>query len=212
MIQIDDAGSGSLIGGTCIGAMRTETHDFVYDIIPLKYFSEGIFKTKEYLTKCDDIVFDLLDRLSVNKDEQIEICQGYMFDSTRKKLSNKNYLFESVKIEDPLQTKIESTFRKYLLELGLPEEYLKYTKYPLHFHRLLKWVYADHKKREKICKRGWKSWKRHGNLDVSISYSECPKDIKLCLRCGKPITKGEPVKILKYRSNSNNTVILHKSC
>ena len=37
MIQIDDSGSGSLIGGTCIGAIRVETGDYAYDFIPTQY-------------------------------------------------------------------------------------------------------------------------------------------------------------------------------
>ena len=36
MIHIDDAGSGSLIGGTCIGILRTNDNAYYYEIIPIK--------------------------------------------------------------------------------------------------------------------------------------------------------------------------------
>ena len=37
MIQIDDAGSGSFVGGTCIGVYRPETTEFLFDIIPVDF-------------------------------------------------------------------------------------------------------------------------------------------------------------------------------
>ena len=49
MIQIDDAGSGSLIGGTCIGAMRKETKEYYYDFIPIELYRTPSFHRKDYL-------------------------------------------------------------------------------------------------------------------------------------------------------------------
>lgn len=46
MIQIDDAGSGSLIGGTGIGVMRAETREYYFDIIPLPYYQPPLFPEK----------------------------------------------------------------------------------------------------------------------------------------------------------------------
>jgi hypothetical protein len=65
MIQIDDSGSGSLIGGTCIGAIRVETGDYVYDFIPLEYYQSNLFRTKRYLNKSGQIVLSLLQKLEV---------------------------------------------------------------------------------------------------------------------------------------------------
>ena len=39
MIQIDDAGSGSLIGGTCIGLYWVERNMYKYDFIPLDCYN-----------------------------------------------------------------------------------------------------------------------------------------------------------------------------
>lgn len=46
MIQIDDAGSGSLVGGTVIGIIRTETLDYFYDVIPVELFKSPYFEEK----------------------------------------------------------------------------------------------------------------------------------------------------------------------
>ncbi|MGB9678572.1 MAG: hypothetical protein ACPL3A_01060 [Thermoanaerobacteraceae bacterium] len=212
MIQIDDAGSGSLVGGTCIGAMRVETGEFFYDIIPIEYYNETNFKNKLYLNITRDISINLLKKLNVDKKEKILICRGYMFDVFKDWLIDEGYNFESVIIKDPLQYKIEKTFEFYASSLGLPDKFLKYTKYPFHFHRLLRWVYADYKNRSLLCKRGWNSWKKYGSLNINISY-KIIQDTKnyYCLKCGKDIQPGF-VKVIEYVSNYPNTIYIHTNC
>ncbi len=212
MIQIDDAGSGSLVGGTCIAALRIETGEYLYDFIPISLYQNGNFYKKCYLDKSKDIVSSLLKKLKVRKDEEIAICQGYMFDIARRYLTEHKFTWRSTKILDPLQCKIEQTFNEYAIELGVPVQYVKYTKYPLHFHRILRWVYADYAKRNRLCKTDWKSFKRYGHLDVSISYDILYKKNYTCLRCGKKIISGSRVKALRYVSNCPNTIYLHTNC
>lgn len=212
MIQIDDAGSGSLVGGTCIAALRIETGEYKYDFIPISLYQNGNFYKKLYLEKSKEIVISLLKELKVSKDEEIEICQGYMFDIARQYLTEKGYNWRSAKILDPLQTIIEHTFSEYALDLGVPIQYVKYTKYPLHFHRILRWVYADYQNRYKLCKTDWKSFKKYGSLDLSISYDVLYKKNYTCLRCGKRIRPGSRVKVLSYISNRPNTIYLHPNC
>ena len=63
MIQIDDAGSGSFVGGTCIGVYRPETNEYYFDIIPVELYNEENMPKKLYLDAVTDIVrkaFDLL--------------------------------------------------------------------------------------------------------------------------------------------------------
>lgn len=204
MIQIDDAGSGSLVGGTCIGAMRVETGEFLCDIIPIEYYSEENFKKKLYLVKACEIAKTLLKKLRTDKEEKILVCRGYMFDNLRKWLEKEGHNWESTQILNPLQDVIERSFEDYALSLGLPEKFLRYTKYPFHFHRLLRWVYADYENRSKLCKTGWDSWKKYGHLNIEVSYSYLKESKNYtCLKCGKNIQPG-PVKVIKYISNYPN--------
>jgi hypothetical protein len=212
VIQIDDAGSGSLVGGTCIAALRLETNEYYYDFIPLSYYQNGNFYNKLYLHKSKDIVIELLKKLGTNKKEKITICQGYMFDVARKYLSESQIKWTNSKIVDPLQSRIEDTFSEYVLGLGVPVQYAKYIKYPLHFHRILRWVYADYSKRHKLCKTDWKSFKKYGNLDVSVTQDILYKRNYTCLKCGRRIKPGTKVKVLKYVSNCPNTIYLHLNC
>ncbi len=212
LVQIDDAGSGSLVGGTCIGAMRVETKEFIFDFIPVEFYHEGAFERKAYIDKCEEIVYSLISKLNVSKDEEMLICQGYMFETVRRKLKKEGFNVNSTKIKDPLQAVIENTFQEYALSLGVPAQYVKYTRYPLHFHRILRWVYADYNKRHLLCKTGWKSWKKYGHLNVEVSEDILYKQNYMCLKCGKRIKPGSHVKVLKYTSNCPNIIYLHYRC
>ncbi len=212
MIQIDDSGSGSLIGGTCIGALRKETGEYLFDIIPLEYYQNESFDKKIYLDKVVQMTQIFFKKLNVSQDEEIEVCRGYMFDKLTPWLKENNYKFSSTVIGEPLQSKIEKTFEEYSISLGLPKEFLSYTKYPFHFHRLLRWVYADYENRVNLCKTGWKSWKKYGNLDIDLSTSHLKKSKYNCLKCWKPIESNSEVKVMKYFSNKPNIIYLHTNC
>lgn len=212
MIQIDDAGSGSLIGGTCIGVLRKETMEYYYDIIPIELYRDSAFNQKKYLDYVITIVSNLLKKLNVNKSEEIQICRGYMFDNLRKWLSLEKYNYLSCKIEEPLQSIIEETFENYCLSLGLFKDYIRFNKYPFHFHTILKWVYVDYDNRKKFCKTGWKSWKKYGNLDTNIYETILQKNNVICLKCGNPIKIKSKVKAITYISNRKTTILIHKNC
>ena len=51
MLQIDDSGSGSFVGGTCIGVYRPETNEYYFDIIPVELYNRENFGSKIPLTK-----------------------------------------------------------------------------------------------------------------------------------------------------------------
>ena len=212
MIQIDDAGSGSLLGGTVIGITRVETNEYKYDIIPLEYYRDSSFEEKEYINYVVTIVNNLFMTLNVGHKEKIEVCRGYMFDKLKIWLEENNYNYVCTQIEDPLQSLVEKTFENYAISLGLPENFITYTKYPFHFHRILKWVYADYENRSLLCKTGWKSWKKYGSLPVEIDEEKVKKSNLVCFKCNSAIPKDSIAKVKRYHSNRPNKVFLHSDC
>lgn len=212
MIQIDDAGSGSLVGGTMIGVMRVETKDFYSDVIPIKYFTSPNFEEKKYTDFCINIIDDSFKALGVEKNELIQICQGYIFDKVRKYLTDNGYSVISTKISEPLQSVIEENFMDYVIGLGIPLDYLQYTKYPFHFHRLLKWVFADIKTREKLCKTGWKSWKKYKDIKISHYSDSLLGGNYRCLKCGNIIETPCKIKIIKFTTNHDYFIYVHDNC
>ncbi|GAB6087841.1 hypothetical protein [Alkaliphilus crotonatoxidans] len=212
MIQIDDAGSGSLLGGTIIGAYRVETDEYYYDVIPLGFYQGEPFQKKEYINYVVEIVKKLFDQLRVTKDEKIEVCRGYMFEALNKWLKEEQYHFINTKIGDPLQSAIEKSFDDYAIGLGLPKEFISYTKYPFHFHRILKWVYADYQQRSSLCKTGWKSWKKYNDLPITIGEEYIKNKDWICLKCNQPIPRHSKAAVKSYVTNRVYKIYVHPYC
>ncbi len=212
MILIDDAGSGSLIGGTCIGVYRVETNEYKYEIIPIDLYNEENFQKKLYLNYVIEIISDFFKDLNVSLEEEIYVCRGYMFDELRKWLKKNGFNWYNAKIGEPLQNIIETTFENYTIKLGLPANFIKYNHYPFHFHQLLKWIYADYKNRSILCKTGWKSWKKFGKLPYETYYLQIKKSNYYCLYCGEKINDYAIVKVITYFSNKRQHVFLHEMC
>ena len=149
MIQIDDAGSGSLVGCTCIGLYYDKINVSKLILSHLICIHRLIFK-KAYQDRVIDIFINFCSVFDIPKDEPIEVCQGYFFDKLRGYLKAHDYTWKNTKISGYLQNKVEKTFSEYAISLGLPESYISYTKFPFHFHKLLKWVYADYDSRKTV--------------------------------------------------------------
>ncbi|MCX8130215.1 MAG: hypothetical protein N3I35_08965 [Clostridia bacterium] len=212
MIQIDDAGSGSFIGGTCIGVYRPETNEYYFDIIPVELYDKENFKKKLYLDEVVNIVRKAFSELKVLVSETIEVCRGYMFEKLKTWLNDNNYCWYGTHITGRIQEIVEKNFELYTIRLGLPEQYIKYTHYPFHFHKLLRWVFADYENRIGLCKNGWKSWSKIEGTKLEIYDDFTSLSGLFCLKCGKHIKKGSKVKVLSYYSNKTNYIYLHHYC
>lgn len=212
MIQIDDSGSGSFLGGTCIGIYRPETNDYYFDIIPVHLYNKENFRKKLYLDEVVNIVSTAFKLLDVSKNDTIEVCRGYMFDSLKKWLNENNYTWYCTQITGHIQEIVEKNFELYTMRLGLMEQYIKYTKYPFHFHKLLRWVFADFDNRIGLCKVGWKSWERISNIKPEISEEIVTIPHLFCLKCGGALELGTTARVLRYVSNKENYTILHRNC
>jgi hypothetical protein len=212
MIQIDDAGSGSFVGGTCIGVYRRDTNEYFFEIIPVELYNRENFKKKLYLDDVVRIVAESFRAMNVTAEETIEICRGYMFDRLKAWLTENGYCWYCTHITGRVQDIVEKNFELYTVRLGLPEQYIKYTHYPFHFHKLLRWVYADFEKRIGLCKVGWKSWEKIQDQQPAVSHGQVDTSHLYCLKCGKHIRKGSRVIILRFHSNHENYVYLHENC
>lgn len=212
MIQIDDAGSGSFVGGTCIGIYRPKTNEYYFDIIPVEYYNKENFRNKSYLDQVVNIVSIAFKQLKVSKDEPIEICRGYMFEKLKPWLVKNNYSWQDVQITGRTQEIVEKSFELYSMSLGLPEQYIKYTKYPFHFHKLLRWVFSDFDNRIKLCKVGWKSWQKIQDIRPEVYVIRTNIPYLVCLKCGQHIKKGSMVRVLRFFSNKESFIYLHLEC
>lgn len=212
MLQIDDSGSGSFVGGTCIGIYRPETNEYYFDIIPVDLYNKENFKKKIYLNEVVRIISKGIGFFDVSKNETIEICRGYMFEKLKEWLSDNGFTWYCTQIKGRAQEVIERNFELYTERLGLPSQYIKYTRYPFHFHKLLRWVFADFDNRIGLCKVGWKCWQKLEGIDPEVSLGTMQHQHLSCLKCGKRLKPGSNIRILKYMSNRENYVYMHTDC
>jgi hypothetical protein len=212
MLQIDDAGSGSFIGGTCIGIYRPEKNEYYFDIIPVELYNKENFKKKLYLDEVVSIIAEGIRTLGISSGESVEICRGYMFDRLKQWLCDKGFSWYCTHIDGRAQEIVEKNFEIYSEKLGLPRDYIKFTRFPFHFHKLLRWVYADFDNRIELCKVGWKSWQKIEGLKPEVAFGEMQVPHLSCLKCGKSISLGSDIKILEYLSNRKNYVYMHVDC
>jgi len=154
-IIVDDAGSGDLLFGVVIGACREDSTGFCYDIIDVKYFQPALFRKKQYLTETSKICTTLLQRLEPKPDEEIHLCQGYLFDEAAEDLK-KSYgeRVKRIRVTGEAQRLIEIAYLDEIRNLGyepLPERDEKRAK---NFFHMLRWLKAN-PDMIKYAKTGW---------------------------------------------------------
>lgn len=161
-IQVDDAGVGDLLFGVVVGAHRKETGEFHYDIIPVSNFQLPNFREKTYLEKATELTFRLLDEMKLGQDEEIEICSSFLFDETRKELSER-YGKERVKvsvISGDAQQNVETAYLDEIRNLGYEPIAERDDKRARSFYHMLRWVKKD-PERIKYAKTGWPKLRRY---------------------------------------------------
>ena len=173
MIQIDDAGWGSLVGGVVIGACRTESPktQHAFREVPIAYFQGDAFSKKLYLGVAADLALELMEELWVGKDEEVHVCTGYILDAVRSKLMAERYQVTPAKIGEPLQTLIEQELLDRVLALGVDTDLeILTTKQGLYFWQCVNWLKGGDMdgqalpEREKHCKTGWGTFRIWADL------------------------------------------------
>jgi len=181
MIQIDDSGWGSLVGGVLIGACRVETEEFGWEEIGVEFFQEPLFSQQAYLQEGARIATGLLDQLQVPRDEPIRVCTGHVLGGIREWLQREGFDWQTAKVGEPFQTLIEQALLEQLQKRGLKIDFEILTqKQGLAFYQAVAWLHGGYPKRpgslalperEKLCKTGWSTFR----IWADHSYDEAKK-------------------------------------
>jgi hypothetical protein len=161
-IKIDDAGYGDLLFGAIIGAYRTETEEFIYDAIDVKYFQRPLFSKKEYLSEAGRITINLVERMNPKVGEKVELCRGDILDKAAEALVE--LLGEEqvlrIKVEGEAQKLTELAFINELRNLGYEPIKKRTDQWAKNFFHMLRWLNA-HPEMLKWAKTGWPRLKRY---------------------------------------------------
>ncbi|MFW9947287.1 MAG: hypothetical protein ACFFDX_10720 [Candidatus Odinarchaeota archaeon] len=159
-IEIDDAGTGDLVGDAFIGLLRKETGEFIFKTLPVELFQNPNWKNKIPYKKTLALVKDGLKELNFIKDkEKILICRGNIFDEVRNYFDEEGILYEQAIIEGELQDAVEGKLLNHLRnDLGIKSKKLTKISGARRYFVLFNWVSYDFNNREKFVKTGFKKW------------------------------------------------------
>ena len=183
-IIVDDAGSGDLLFGVVIGAYRVETAEFKYGLVDVKFFQPSVYCQKEYLAESSRIVSELLATLKVQAEEEVHLCQGYIFDDAAAELK-KAYGEERVKrirVIGEAQRLTEIAYLDEIRNLGYEPLAEREEKRAKSFFHMMRWLKANPDKFA-YAKTGWPRLKRY-RLFKSLFEDAAPKHTAVCSECG----------------------------
>ncbi|KKM71619.1 hypothetical protein LCGC14_1428820, partial [marine sediment metagenome] len=159
-IEIDDAGTGDLVGDTFIGFRDTETGKIIFQSIPVGLYNDnnkGDDLPKKQIVR---VVIKALRELKHGKGDRILLCRGNCFDPVREYFNENNIYYEPAIIEGKLQDAVEGRFIQHLRKLGVNSSNLTKECGITRYFILFNWVCRDIPNRERFVKTGFPSWKK----------------------------------------------------
>ena len=144
-IIIDDAGSGDLLFGVIIGAYRSETDEFKYGLVDVKFFQPKLFREKKFLKETTRVVTDLISDLKLRPSEEIHLCQGNIFDDAAAELSVTygEDRIQRIKVVGEPQRLIEIAYIDEIRNLGYEPLAERETKRAKSFFHMMRWLKAN---------------------------------------------------------------------
>ena len=118
-IEIDDAGTGDLVGDAFIGFRDTETGKIIFQSVPVGFYNEDNKdddRPRKHIVK---IVIKALRELKHSKEDRILLCRGNCFDLVREYFNVNDIYYEPAIIEGELQDAVEGRFIQHLRKLGV---------------------------------------------------------------------------------------------
>ena len=159
-IEIDDAGTGDLVGDAFIGFLRKGNGQIIFRTLPVALFKGESWKNKMPLKKTVELVKDGLRELNFQKDTDIvHLCRGNIFDQVRNYFLEEGINYEDAIVEGKLQDAVEGKLIDHLRnDIGVRSRQLSTKSGAKRFFILFNWVTYDVFKREKYVKSGFKKW------------------------------------------------------
>ena len=178
-IEIDDAGTGDLVGNAFIGLLRKETNELIFKTLPVELFKGENWKNKKPFKVVVSLVKDGLAELNFNKNTEIvHLCRGNIFDQVRSYFLEEGINYEDTIVEGKLQDAVEGKLIEHLRkDLGVRSKQLSTRAGAKRFFILFNWVSYDFYNREKWVKSGFKKWNSIWRDRAIKKYSKRTKKI-----------------------------------
>ena len=159
-IEIDDAGTGDLVGDAFIGFRDANTGKIIFQSVPVVLYNEENKEEdgpKKHILK---IVIKALKALNHAEGDRILLCRGNCFDLVREYFDENKIYYEAAIVEGELQDAVEGRFIHHLRTLGVRSNNLTIDSGIKRYFILFNWVCKDFPNRERYVKTGFPSWKK----------------------------------------------------
>ena len=199
-IEIDDAGTGDLVGNAFIGFRDTDTGKIIFQTVPVGLYNQvnkgkDEDQPKKHILK---IVIKALKILNHKKGDRILLCRGNCFDLVREYFDENKIYYEPAIVEGALQDAVEGRFLQHLRKLGVRSRNLTMDSGAKRYFILFHWVCQDFPYRERYVKTGFPSWKRKWR-NIALERSQRPK-----------ISNSRRRELIERRANEIYKVMLEK--
>ena len=177
-IEIDDAGTGDLVGDAFIGFRDTESGKVIFRSVPVGLYNKDNRENdrdKKHILK---VVKEGLKALHHRKGDRILFCRGNCFDLVREYLDENNIYYEPAIVEGELQDEVEGRFVQHLRKLGVSSNSLTTESGAKRYFILFNWVCRDFPNRERYVKTGFPSWGRKWRKIAQKRYNKSKNNLK----------------------------------
>ncbi|MFW9899143.1 MAG: hypothetical protein ACFFDO_07775 [Candidatus Thorarchaeota archaeon] len=171
-IEIDDAGTGDLVGDAFIGFRDTETGKIIFRSVPVGLYNEENKDEDCQKKHIQKIVIEALEALKHGKGDRILLCRGSCFDYVREYFNEINIYYEPAIIEGKLQDAVEGRFIQHLRKLGISSKNLTKEAGIQRYFILFDWICRDFPNRERFVKSGFPAWKRKWRKIAKKRYNK----------------------------------------
>lgn len=172
-IEIDDSGTGDLVGDAFIGFHVIESGELLFKRVPVQLYKKKNLENNAPKKKILELVKEGLKELNYNKDtDLIKLCRGDCFDLVREYFEKEGINYEDADIEGVLQLAVEGRLVQHLRNLGVRSRSLTIKSGAKRYFVLFHWVARKFPQREKYVKSGFKGWQRKWKQKAIDKYEQ----------------------------------------
>ena len=177
-IEIDDAGTGDLVGDAFIGFLRKKTGEIIFKTLSVDLFKGENWKNKKPFKEVVNLVKEGLKELKFQKDiDIVHLCRGNIFDQVRNYFLEEGINYEDAIVEGELQDAVEGKLINHLRnDLNIRSRNLTVKSGAKRYFVLLNWVCYDLYKREKYVKAGFPAWEKKWRKIAIEKYNKIKKE------------------------------------
>jgi hypothetical protein len=172
-IEIDDSGTGDIIGDAFIGLHDVPTGNIIFRGISVGLYTKRNRNMERPQKAILQAVQDGLKSLKFNKQrDRILLCRGSCFNLVRKWFEQEGINYLPAIIEGKLQDAIESRFISHLRSLGVKSQDLNNAAGKERFYILFNWVSEDFPQRKRFVKNGFPAWESRWKQKAQNNYDQ----------------------------------------